>query len=328
MATKKKQTQKSDILLKDDQQDFQSVDSFFSKKRKTESPILNIPNYIKEWISLPELKKLKITEKEAVLNYANLKQFFEQHTNKCSLDQECLFGGYHIGFNRDNQKILRAYSYECPYKKEYQMLHNFEDNFIYRSSVAKNNLLSINEVANDTENISKLNPKTRDIIESFYKLFNWVKKKHELRTGFWYSGGNIGKTYNVISLCNSLAQIGYKVIYIDNFELSTKFLNFSSNNDYEKWIEIFKDVDILVIDNFGMESSKSSWFYGNVLPGILESRNTKTKMTGFISGYSRDELKKNLINKSKLDEVIVNWLFGKINNLVQTRAKEIKDTTK
>ncbi len=290
--------------------------------------VLSVPANLKDWVKLPILKDLKVTIDEAIMNYSDCSQIVKQEQNPCQPNHECLYGGFHVRFERD-QGILRTVSYECPYKQGYERELNYQHNFWLCPNILKNHRVDM--LQNNLDEIMSLNvfdDKQKLFASNFHKtlrlLFDKIQKHQKLCLGMWCSGPvNTGKTYNMLSLCNSLAKSNYSVIYIDNWDLISLVTNFDRSNEVNQTIKLLKEVDVLVIDNFGMESSKNSYYYGTSLINILEDRNCVSKMTVFASNYNREAFKQMLLNTQKIEPTIVERLMARINNLVKGRAIEL-----
>lgn len=92
----------------------------------------------------------------------------------------------------------------------------------------------------------------------------------------------------------------------------------SSIKDYtvEDKVKLFKEVDVLILDDFGDEGLGSAWFRDEVLMPILQTRMATKKAIFFGSNYSLEQLEYSFENLVK-DPVKVERLIERIKTLAK-----------
>lgn len=137
---------------------------------------------------MPCFKELKITVDEAIQNYSDCLQFYQQDHTPCTSGAPCLYGGYHVGFVRESNGLLRSFSYECPYKQEYDTLQNYQNNFLIDSDVLKNHVQDMEQDnTNDIKELGNLSEEKKECAlknhKSLMVFFDKIKNYHKLITG-------------------------------------------------------------------------------------------------------------------------------------------------
>lgn len=143
---------------------------------------------------------------------------------------------------------------------------------------------------------------------------------------YLYGESGVGKTYILIAACNELARqrktIAY--VYVPRLIQEIRICPRASdvNNRYDL-VQNLKNVDFLVLDEFGSESpTDARWFYSSFISPILNFRRDYGMLTTFISNYSISDLKRKLTAKIYysrnliMDDTSADYIISRIQALV------------
>lgn len=132
--------------------------------------------------------------------------------------------------------------------------------------------------------------------------------------GMFVSGKNrVGKTYFLSAIANEYKYRGNSVIIAFLPDLIRYLRTIKFQLEIEDIINKLKNVDVLILDDLGMEIF-DPWFSTEIITPILNYRLQEKKNTFFSSNYTIDELTK-LSPKDRTQEYI--RLFRRIFSLVE-----------
>ena len=151
---------------------------------------------------------------------------------------------------------------------------------------------------------------------------NFIKKSENITiTGMT----GTGKSYLACAIGHNACMLGYKVIYYNFAKLLTKLKMAKADNSYLKEISRISNFDLLILDDFGLQTMDHS---GNIsLLEILEDRygNCSTIIVSQIPSENWYELFENpTIADACLDRIIHN--SHKLNLEGESMRKIIKST--
>lgn len=194
--------------------------------------------------------------------------------------------------------------------------------YIVTDVVLKNGFVD-RKLSNCKKTLESFNNENRFLIRDFPKEWlnyslrnidktgrmNLLKRYTEVKkTGGWlYIFGAIktGRSFVSSILANDYAsKYNYKIYYLD-FPTRINELNNNRNNQTSS-IEKIKNIDVLVLDNFGDEYI-SNYIRDTLIMPILKYRSTNNLMTIFISDFSLSEIENNyktLIGEAKAKQMI------------------------
>lgn len=198
-------------------------------------------------------------------------------------------------------KVLKNGYKKCDYRlkiEESERLdRNLESLFFSKKSLEAN--LASFEISNQSRS---------DALSAVTNILN-----NNLNKGMFISGKNTaGKTYLLSSIANEYKVRGKKVIisFVPDLIRHLRILKF--NPEIEDIIYELKNVDVLMLDDLGMEIF-DSWFSTEILTPVLNYRLQEEKNTFFSSNYNLEELLKNSPKESIQDYF---RLFRRIYSLV------------
>ena len=150
-------------------------------------------------------------------------------------------------------------------------------------------------------------------VQAFYKDYLAGKNPKGL-----YLVGNFGtgKSYIIAALFNALAKDGVKSVIVHTSEL-IRGLKESFDTDYADRFDLFKNAEILLLDDIGSENV-TAWSRDEVIEPLLQYRMDNHKTTFFTSNFDFDGLYKHFdINGSGVKS-------ERIMNRVKALSKEVK----
>lgn len=155
-----------------------------------------------------------------------------------------------------------------------------------------------------------------------YKLTKYLveilKGESKLSGMFIYGDFQTGKTFLIAAFLNTYLSMNPKkhvsYILLNKLNLALKKMFSNNSNEADKLKKTFCDVDLLVIDGFGVEQ-KAKWLQMGFLLEVLEYRYEHQKPTIFISNRSLNDLKKYYDSEKDFDHLIVKKLLLLIKSL-------------
>lgn len=128
----------------------------------------------------------------------------------------------------------------------------------------------------------------KEILMKMKDIINKVNNNLSTKGLYIYGAHGIGKTYLLAYLAKELAKTKKKIIFAYFPDLVRKIKNSINNNKLEDVMDELKDVDILIIDDFGAETS-SNFVRDEILGPILQDRMENNLLT-FMSSNLDDDL--------------------------------------
>lgn len=290
--------------------------------------------------------------KETIINDPIIKDIIQ----KLNLNQKQIESGYDL-FKKviEEQNNLQNYEYITQikiYDEETIIGVSIQNNRASKSIKSKkyyllNEICSINEKI-IFENPSKKYSKSKVDENIFYwkypnlsennraKLAEWFKTFYlntingEYTKGIYiYGDFGLGKTFFLNALANYLIDKNQSIIFLSTvnwYEYMIKNLDYNNELNYNA-INKIKNVQVLIIDDIGMEKA-NNWFLFSVLYPILEYRLKERKVVCFSSNFSINELKKYWSKSKDVDLIKINKLIDKIKSLtneVHLKGKNIRE---
>lgn len=198
------------------------------------------------------------------------------------------------------------------YIVSYNISRDAQNKLVFNEKVVNNNFtlelerflnLYLTEISEPNSNyllkkFSVSNLQRQEIMKQFKLIAKATKKDNEnLTKGLYiYGKTDSGKSYILQSFANyfSSSQIKTSYLAIEKLykalikKIQEKETN-NSNNNQKYLINLIKNIDVLIIDNLGLEN-KSEWFVLEVLLDILEYRSEKNLLTFIGSPFKIDDL--------------------------------------
>lgn len=247
-------------------------------------------------IELNNFKK----EKQELLNKLNVKQDFFVPDYSCKL---CNDTGYLIDNNQIMCTCLKQQLLNVQYNKsnisslEYENFDNFNINLFSEEIDEK----KYNSNISPKENLEKI----KDISLKFIENFDDPQEKNLLFTG----NTGLGKTYLTNCIANELLKKGKTVLYQTAPVMLDSIVDyrFGKNNEFN--YNDLLNVDLLIIDDLGTESSNNMKFAElfNILNTRLLNQNNRITKTIISTNLSLNHLFKTY------DERIFSRLVGYYN---------------
>lgn len=140
--------------------------------------------------------------------------------------------------------------------------------------------------------------------------------------GLFFTGPfGVGKTYLLGAIANELQEdnISSMLIYMPEFVREIR--EAIQDNTVQKKINIFKQADVLMLDDIGAETL-SAWFRDEVLGSILQYRMMEKLPVFFTSNYTMKQLENILATSTKGEVEKVK--AGRIMERIKQVSKEVK----
>lgn len=247
-------------------------------------------------LELEELKK----EKQELLNKLNVKEDFFIPNFSCNL---CNDTGYLVNDNRVMCSCLKQKLLDLQYNKSNisSLEHENFDNFNINLFSDEKDEKKYNSNISPKENLEKI----KEIALDFIKNFDDPQEKNLLFTG----NTGLGKTYLTNCIANELLKQGKTVLYQTAPVMLDSILDyrFGKNNEFN--YNDLLNVDLLIIDDLGTESSNNMKFSElfNILNTRLLNQNNRVTKTIISTNLSLNILFKTY------DERIFSRLVGYYN---------------
>ncbi len=142
-----------------------------------------------------------------------------------------------------------------------------------------------------------------EILAKMKTIIKNVKNDSPTKGLYIYGAHGVGKTYLLAYLANELAKTKKKIIFIYFPDLVRKIKSSISNNSLEAVIDELKEVDILIMDDFGAETC-SSFVRDEILGPILQDRMNNNLLTFMSSNLDDDDLIDHLSGNNDKSETI------------------------
>jgi len=246
-----------------------------------------------------ELENLK-KEKQELLNKLNIKDEYFKPDYSCKL---CEDTGYLVDNNTTMCTCLKQKLLDVQYNKsnisslEHENFNNFNINLFSNEIDEK----KYNSNISPKENLEKI----KDIAQNFIENFDEPQEKNLLFTG----NTGLGKTFLTNCIANELLKQGKTVLYQTAPVMLDSILDyrFGKNNEFN--YNDLLNVDLLIIDDLGTESSNNMKFSElfNILNTRLLNQNNHVTKTIISTNLSLNHLFKTY------DERIFSRLVGYYN---------------
>lgn len=247
-------------------------------------------------LELDNLKK----QKQELLNKLNIKEDFFIPNYSCKL---CNDTGYLIDDNRVMCTCLKQKLLNVQYNKSNisSLEHENFDNFNIDLFSDEKDEKKYNSSISPKENLEKI----KEIAQNFIENFDDPQEKNLLFTG----NTGLGKTYLTNCIANELLKQGKTVLYQTAPVMLDSILDyrFGKNNEFN--YNDLLNVDLLIIDDLGTESSNNMKFSElfNILNTRLLNQNNHVTKTIISTNLSLNHLFKTY------DERIFSRLVGYYN---------------
>lgn len=293
-----------------------------------------IQSSLKSWIEQNDTFKERLAAiKKETLAHPRIKRFLQQHPditndqierqlNKlyeyttqsircehCQNYESCqnIIQGYYPILSYVNNEIHVAYE-KCPNHDIYEQRKE-QASLIQSISVPKDILHA---------NMNDLYPDPKRSA-AFQQALDFIKEaKTKLpEQGLFLSGPfGVGKTYFLGAIANELQKndIATMLIYMPEF---VRVMGEAiSTNTVQQKIDLFKEADVLMLDDIGAESM-SAWFRDDVLGTILQYRMMEGLPVFFTSNYTMAQLEEILATSTKggIEEVKAGRIMERIKQL-------------
>lgn len=244
------------------------------------------------------LVRLKITEKEALKYTSKLERTCEELSNceACKHLFECRneVQGFVYYPRKYNDKLNFDYV-ACKYKKkELQKEAENKTQFFEMPQEIKNASMKNIDISD------KNRVKAIKYLKDFYDKYGEKSVK-----GLYLHGSfGSGKSYLVAAMLNELAKKGNSVIIMYYPEMLRRLKeSFSDNDTFATYMNDFKTVDLLLIDDIGAETV-SAWNRDEILGTILQARMDNNLPTFFTSNFSLEELENHFVSSKGSDDIV------------------------
>ncbi|QBQ08041.1 primosomal protein DnaI [Spiroplasma gladiatoris] len=268
------------------------------------------------------IKKYKLDDKTLEDSYLVIKRFIEQFIkcNKPGPLEECkqLIKGIQLKLEYKNKQLYTV-SENCVHWKYENTDYKIKENILF----TEYDKFKITKKISDyvSLNPEEYNPSINIFITAVQKIF--VSDKSNVKGIYLYGEPGVGKTYMMKLIANSFANNDQKVVVVTMnrlIKVVKETFNNYINNDYNKFLDLCTNVDVLILDDIGSEPV-TEWSRDELLFGLLNTRLENNKLTFFTSNLSLDDLKKYYTSTKNSS----NNLTQKIKS---TRAKRIVERIK
>ncbi len=244
------------------------------------------------------LVRLKLTEKEAEKYTSKLENTVKELNNcencKHLFDCKNEVEGFVYYPNKYNDRLIFDYI-ACKYKKKELKKAKENKSVLYEMPETIKNA-SMKEI----DITDKNRMKAIKFLKEFYD--NYGKKK--VKGCFLHGSFGCGKSYLLAALLNELAKKNYSVIMMYYPEMIRKLKeSFNEFDTYGNYMEAFKTVDLLLIDDIGAETV-TPWNRDEVLGTILQFRMDNNLPTFFTSNFTIEELENHFISSKGNDDIV------------------------
>lgn len=191
--------------------------------------------------------------------------------------------------------------------------------------IQKNNnlqLISCNFSTFNFENVF-VNQNRQIVLLKIKECINTYEKNNHSKGLYIHGQYGCGKTYLLAYLAKNLAELGHKVIFAYYPDLVRMMKSAISTGELEELIEELKEVEVLVLDDFGGEML-TSFIRDEVLGSILQDRMTNNLLT-FMSSNLNEKLLLDHLKESNrdIDELRASRIYERMRALMD--FVELKD---
>lgn len=140
-------------------------------------------------------------------------------------------------------------------------------------------------------------------LKTIKNIISNVKKDLPTKGIYVYGAHGVGKTYLLAYLAKELAKTKKKIIFMYFPDLVRKVKSSINNNNLENVIDELKEVDILILDDYGAETC-SNFVRDEILGPILQDRMNNNLLTCMSSNLDDDDLIAHLSETTERREII------------------------
>ena len=142
---------------------------------------------------------------------------------------------------------------------------------------------------------------------------------------YLYGYYGCGKTYIISVTCLKLASEGKKVVFAYYPDLVRQIKSYIGTSKFEKTIDLLKNADVLVLDDFGGEVS-TAFIRDEILGPVLQERMTNKSLTFITSNLDYDTIKQHLEDtKDGSDHVKAGRIMERIESLMDFEKLDDKN---
>lgn len=162
-----------------------------------------------------------------------------------------------------------------------------------------------------------INEKRKKVLASIKTCISKYEQNEPVKGIFLHGTYGCGKTYLLAYLAKRFSEAGHQVIFAYYPDLVRSIKSAIGSGDLENFIEELKHVEILILDDFGGETS-SSFIRDEVLGAILQERMTKKSLTFMSSNLDAALLLEHLKEGSKdVDVLKAARIYERIRTLME-----------
>ena len=231
----------------------------------------------------------------------------------CKSLDECKNASKGFYMDKQGSNFVQA---PCAYLKKYQELVN--------TGIIKS-VYDLNDFNSDLTTID-VNTDSRIKIYDYLNEFLNNYQNQFCKGLYLYGRYSIGKTYILSALAMELRRRNTKFIFAYFPDLVVELKNGMATDKYYKIIDCLKEIDVLILDDFGAENV-TSWLRDEVLGPIINYRIIADKPLFISSNISPKDLSNHLmLNASEDEKVKAGRIVSRLNSLVKSVSMD--DTNK
>lgn len=144
---------------------------------------------------------------------------------------------------------------------------------------------------------------------------DFIMNDDYVRGLYLYGKPGVGKT-RILTVSAKKISKERNVLFVNYPDFVREIKSSITDRTLESKVKLFKEVDVLILDDFGDEGLGSSWFRDEVLMPILQTRMATKRAVFFGSNYSMEQLEYSFENMVK-DPVKVERLIERIKVLAK-----------
>ncbi len=205
----------------------------------------------------------------------------------------------------DNKNVKWKYKHN---KKTVLDLQNgIGSNYVYKNFPDHLLKLKLTDITIDKNNT--------EIIKIIKKIIKDIKVGTQSKGLYIYGPEGVGKSYLSIIVLNWCSGNNKKVahIFLPDFFSNLKAIMSTSGATY-KLVDQIKNVDVLLIDDFGSEAS-SNWALNEILLPIINYRSDSNLTTFITSSYSYDQLASHYSRQSTQLSFSIKKIMSRVKQL-------------
>ncbi|WP_407269081.1 primosomal protein DnaI [Radiobacillus sp. PE A8.2] len=261
-------------------------------------------------------KHPEMTEEDIDKNLIKLYEYQSQskQCSNCASLAQCknILQGYSPYIHIEGNKVQVAYE-QCHQKLQYDEQRKKHD--LIQSLHMPKDILEASMTQLDFQD-----PERHQAIREIDRYIQSIDTAEAAKGIYFHGPFGVGKTYFLGAIAKELADkhISSMMIYMPEFvrEIKASFKDDSVNQK----IELFKKVDVLMLDDIGAESL-SAWFRDEVLGSILQYRMMQHLPVFFTSNFNLKQLEQHLATTTNGDTEKVK--AGRIIERIQQVSKEV-----